>query len=244
MLASGLSSFNKAATSMLVPCLLLASLLTGCASTGVHRDRFYDRDTLDVITTAPDSKAVFLKEKLNSERFCLSPPADFASTKSDVDEVNVGSGLGAVKGGVNVGTTQGAMSLGGRDPAILLTREFLYRACEMTTNINADAATTRAIYKDMLQTIERLVVSGALSGAGSPQLAANPNLPAFKPVEVNSGQQGASATGDPSQTTQTPTTGDPSQTTSSPAISDPSQITPSPASGDTNQPIVTPVPGS
>ena len=64
--------------------------------------------------------------------------------------------LGAQKS-IGEDVSRGAMSLGGRNPGVLIAHELLYRACELSLNLNADSALTLKIYERFLQSLELVV---------------------------------------------------------------------------------------
>ena len=140
----------------LVPlCLVVSLLLAGCGTLAklVGNDSkghdLYDRNGLDVLVEDASRKTTIIKDKGSLERFCRSPNPDFAT--GDSNAVSLGLGRGP-----SIGTSSGAMidSLGGRSPALLITRELMYRACELALNLDADAALAKEIYWRFLGTVE------------------------------------------------------------------------------------------
>ena len=81
----------------------------------------------------------YLKERGSTERFCRGPGADAVTTASQAVSAQVpltGSSVG-----LGEESTNGAADLGAWNPAVLIARELMCRACELASNINADAAT-------------------------------------------------------------------------------------------------------
>jgi hypothetical protein len=110
---------------------------------------------------------------------CRSPSPDFAVTASEGVSI-VGLPLAGGRG-IGQDASEGALALGGRNPEVLVAREFMYRACELALNINADAKTTRDIYTKFLQAIKDIAQSQ--TGTGTAALAGVPAdacLPAAK----------------------------------------------------------------
>ena len=62
---------------------------------------------------------------------------------------------------------QESIALGGRNPAVLITRELLYRACELSMNLNADSAGTLAIYREFLDIAQRIAATQKQEGTAS-----------------------------------------------------------------------------
>ena len=179
-------------------CLMLATLLAGCGTIAklVGNDdkahAIYDRQGLDLFVEDANKKTTIIKDKNSLERFCRSPNPDFASGATSA----VSLGLGR---GPSIGTSSGAAidSLGGRSPALLITRELMYRACELALNLDADVALSREIYWRFLGTIELAIKDQTGTGvqgstvttsaaasvpAAMPQGGASPMMPGGGPM--------------------------------------------------------------
>jgi len=173
---------NKAIPKQSMLAIMICLLLAGCSNFGLtekSNEQLYDRNGFDILSTSADRKAILVKENLSKEIHCLSPSPDFANTYSDgvsLSEIGIG--------GVGDTATRGASSLGGRDPAVLLTRELLYRACEFTMNNNAEPQISREIYLETLKLIERIATSSNQSNSGTIPSSAEPSAPSiFMPLE-------------------------------------------------------------
>lgn len=173
--------------------VLAASALSGCAnsSPGSRRsETVIDRAGVDIVASDSTRQLTYLKERGSTERFCRGPGADAVTTASQGVSAQVpltGSSLG-----IGEESTKGAVDLGGRNPAVLMARELMYRACELASNTNADAATERQIYLQFLQAIA--TISKGQTGTGiaalasepvAPVLLAPPPAPASPPVSTS-----------------------------------------------------------
>lgn len=140
--------------------------LASCAGSAMSRPtegQLFDREGIDVILTPADTETVYFKDPGSQERYCRSPESDTASTVSE--GVSIGSPVGA--GSVGKDASRGSLSLGGRNPAVLIAREFLYRACELSLNLNADSALTLQIYERFLKSIEEIAKSQTGTGVAA-----------------------------------------------------------------------------
>jgi hypothetical protein len=170
-----------------------AAFQCGCAH--VTRDtpdvQLIDRAGVDVASEPVERRTTYFKNHGSVERYCRAPAPDFTATMSE--GVSVGVGLGGR--GVAEDKTRGAIALGGRNPEVLLARELLYRACELSMNINASPAETRAIYERFLQSIETMAryetASGTASDVATP---ADARLSPPAPSSTTSGDAGTSST--------------------------------------------------
>ncbi len=141
--------------------------LAGCANLGsapgVDVKTLHERDGSDVILIPADYRETFFMSDSEGERHCRAPDPDFTVQSS----TKIGLGVTTALEGDEVGSGSGqaALTLGGRSPALLITRELMYRACELSSNIAADGETTVAIYDKFLQAIES--ISAQQSGVGT-----------------------------------------------------------------------------
>jgi len=160
---------------------------SGCLSlpTEPAKDTLFDRDGIDVVLAAADRQAVMIKDPSSKERMCLAPGPDYSVTASRGVNLGVGMGLPVgPKGEQNIGgdVSRGALSLGGRNPGVLIARELMYRACELSMNLNADQVTTLQIYTRFLEAIEKIALSE--TGAGTASVSAMPIDPRLQPPAV------------------------------------------------------------
>ena len=147
-----------------------ALLTTGCAATP-PKPLIIERDGIDAIILSDDHKVSYIKQNGHIDRICASREADAVST----DESGFSLGFSALGKKEQIGeqSGRGELALGGRNPLVLLSREFLYRACELTNNHNSNEKTTIEVYKMFLTTLEK--VAQTHLGAGSaPMPAAMP----------------------------------------------------------------------
>jgi hypothetical protein len=77
-------------------------------------------------------------------RVCRTPSPDVITGSGG------GLSLGSAIGNIGYDSSHAATSLGGRSPLVLVTNEFLYRACELTTNMNMDVRDTVSTYNMFL----------------------------------------------------------------------------------------------
>lgn len=159
-------------TALFPALLLVLGLATGCSVTAQPPvTSQVERSGLDVVIVPEGQKAAFFKDGGSLERFCAAPESDVA------DVYGGGLSLGASEGdlGESVGYSQSesAVALGGRSPVTLLTRELLYRACELSLNINADGQTTQDIYDRFLEAVIKISAQQVASGTGTATVSAD-----------------------------------------------------------------------
>lgn len=153
--------------------IFLFTLLTftGCYSQNSLNVHEVKRDGINAVIMDNSSKVTHFKEHGNLERFCASRSADVEQTSSS----GFIAGFSTPVQGENIGeqASNGALSLGGRSPSVLITRELIYRACELSLNLNADQETTIKIYKMFLNSINTAIKNEHDTGSSS--LADEPN---------------------------------------------------------------------
>ncbi|HBL16790.1 MAG TPA: hypothetical protein DD417_08585 [Elusimicrobia bacterium] len=143
---------------------------------------------LDIYVTENDQKLLFVKDAITGEnhRTCLTPPHDSVSGATGGIGLSVGvPGVPALKEGMTVERGKGELSLGGRSPAALISRELMYRACELSLNLNADKDTTLRIYERFLQALEKVAAAQTEQGDSPLSMAEAP--PA---IDINGGDNG------------------------------------------------------
>jgi hypothetical protein len=160
--------------------LIFALMLSGCGTFDVlssadkknSEHHLYERQGIDVFVESSSLKTTVIKDKDSLERICRSPNPDFASGQTS------GISVGLSKG-PTIGTSSGAMidSLGGRSPAVLITRELMYRACELTLNLQATPDLSKEIYWRFLTTIELAIKSQTGAGAQGSSVTSNTIAP-------------------------------------------------------------------
>ena len=109
-------------------------------------------------------REVYFSPSASDERHCRAPDPDFTVQQSDQLNLSIPANGGESLGG---GENQTGLSLGGRTPTVLITRELMYRACELAANINADSENSVAIYATFLQAIKDITQQQSDSGTAS-----------------------------------------------------------------------------
>ena len=125
-----------------------------------------NRNGLDIVIEDGSKKATVIKDLGSTERYCRTPNPDFAAVKGGSFALPTGIGT-------SVGASESSAidSLGGRSPAVLITRELMYRACELSLNLNADADLTRAIYTQFLSIINVALENQKDDGVASSEVS-------------------------------------------------------------------------
>ena len=154
--------------------LVLAITLTACVSTPTNKSKLIEREGgVSAVEVADSARLTFFKEHNSNERFCGPRQGDIATTQSK--SIGLGFSGSLQTDTVSEGASQGAMTLGGRNPEVLLAREMLFRACELALNVNADPEQTIEIYKMFLASIEKLADSQATAAASTDAMSSQPS---------------------------------------------------------------------
>jgi len=154
-------------------------VLAGCAGPGDRNARpemVIDRQGIDVVAADYARQFTYFKAHGTKERYCRGPGPDAITTSSSGVELGVPTQSGGV-GAIGSSSARGGVDLGGRNPAVLISRELLYRACELASNVNADPATELRIYQQFLDAI--VTISKTQVSTGNAALAATPMAPAL-----------------------------------------------------------------
>lgn len=134
-----------------------ALMLSGCASflaPDAHTPHIQSINTEQtyVVSTSASQQMNYIKQHNSLSRICAETNADVSIT----DSVSLGL-KDTVGDGVSLGDGEGAVALGGRDPEVLIVRELMYRACELTLNSNLNAKDSAKVYGVTLDVLERIL---------------------------------------------------------------------------------------
>lgn len=186
-------------------------MLSGCGAIKPPPEgKLFERGGVSMIVIPGGSRETYFSDPSSLERHCRAPSPDVSLTASEGVALNVPSPAG--KGvGLNEDASTGALGLGGRSPAVLISRELLYRACELSNNLNLPPDQALKLFRDAMDVIVKL--SNSQTGGGTPAVAApatDTRVQAPQPV-VNAATTGATTTTGSSSST-TPDTTTPSST--------------------------------
>ena len=109
---------------------------------------------LQVVTVPEGQRVMLIKSPDDVERVCSPRESDEGLSFSeglDLDLTGAGEGIGV---GESVG--ERAVALAHPTALVLLARELLFRACELSLNLDASPEETRAIYERFLATLETI----------------------------------------------------------------------------------------
>lgn len=125
-------------------------MLSGCAMPGNYTHNYSPTPGIVMHTYSDDLQNAFFKEGPVPTKYCLEPSPDLGESISEALNLTEGTEKLGVKDGSK------AVPLGGRANLTLVTRTLLYRACELSLNLNADADETMKIYDKFLTTLEKI----------------------------------------------------------------------------------------
>ncbi len=148
------------------------SLLQGCAVSQEKVDIQAQKASalgVTVISNHPDIINTYVQPNSNQNMLCLGPYPDVVSTFSG--SLNLGATVAGNEDKISASDGSNAISTGGLNPMVLMTRELMYRACELSMNSNADTEQQLAIYKIFLNTLENLNTGSSDTGTSASQPA-------------------------------------------------------------------------
>lgn len=140
-------------------------ILSGCSVNGTPTSKEIDRDGIDAVVIDNSTKATYIKQHGHSERFCGYRESDTEAISAE----GLSLGFSTAAGQENIGAQAGGstMALGGRSPMVLILREMLYRACELSMNLNTDKKDTMAIYKLFFEQTKALAAMEKKTGSAA-----------------------------------------------------------------------------
>jgi hypothetical protein len=128
--------------------ILLASLTASCAMQPAE-PTITVANGVRIFTTSAEQQSTFMKDHGSSERFCLARGADVADSES----TGIGASFGVADKSEDLteNSSMGAVSLGGRNSAVLISRELMYRTCEIIMNLNLSQEEALKLYAKALE---------------------------------------------------------------------------------------------
>lgn len=151
--------------------------ISGCAGITPEPEKegkIYERDGVSTLLIPAETREVYFKDSRSFERHCRAPGPDVSIQSSS--GISLGASIIGKSDEISETNGQSGLALGGRDPAVLLTRELMYRACELTSNLNANQKTTLYIYNRFLRTVEKSIKMQQLVGTASASNSAKSSL--------------------------------------------------------------------
>lgn len=139
-------------------------ILAGCAAQAEFISNYSPTPGLTMHSFTDNLQNAFFKEDQIDTRFCLQPSPDVALSLND--GLNLDSDVSDTIGLTESAT---AVNLGGRGDLTLMTRELMYRACELSMNGNLSPQDSREVYNDFLDAVIKITknVHVRSSGQGS-----------------------------------------------------------------------------
>ena len=141
---------------LFLECLIITFVVGACATSDkIEVQEFANDNKTKVLTYNSNMRSIFISNSKEALKYCSEPTPDSGeSSKSGVS-----LGVTALKGSEEeVGSTQGENSyaLGGRNGTVLITREVLFRICEMGVNYKATYEQQATLFLKALETIEKI----------------------------------------------------------------------------------------
>lgn len=158
-----------------IPAIGAALALSGCAALKpAPEGKVFERDGVSMVVVPSGSRETYFSDPRSMERHCRAPSPDVSLTSSEGVSFQLPSPAGK---GVGVGedVSAGALGLGGRSPSVLISRELLYRACELSNNLNLPREQSLKLFQDVLTVIVK--IAAEQTGAGTAAVSSTPNDP-------------------------------------------------------------------
>jgi hypothetical protein len=171
-------------------CGFLIVSLAGCQSWKMRENTKQTVDGVSVLHSSGAEQFSYIKKHKTLVRLCTETDVDVSSTAS--------GGLTLSAKGASVGDTssKGAVVLGGRDPTVLIARELMFRACELTLNANLKPEDASKIYMGTLNVLVSMI--DFHTGGGTQSVAVGPKVVKVPVVAGTVTSKNATASSNPS----------------------------------------------
>ena len=144
--------------------LYLLVAISGCHSFG-REDNVHAVKGVSIVHSKSSEQFSYIKDHKDLARFCAETDTDTQTTGSS------GFSVSAAGDSIGDGKSSGAVTLGGRDPTVLIARELMFRACELILNTNAEAPDAVKIYSETLKAL--LTIVKLHKGAGTVSMSSD-----------------------------------------------------------------------
>ncbi len=131
--------------------------LSGCSTPFTPGASFTSLSKPGVIHSNPSLNQSISKKKNSDSAICLGRGADTAFETDDTSNLSI-SLVNFGKTGKDAGDLNafaGEEEMSGRTPSVLITRELMYRACELATNFNLTKQEATAVYLKTLDVVSQ-----------------------------------------------------------------------------------------
>ena len=156
---------------LFTPLLVAFMAVTGCTAAPPRPNIMDSVGGIKIYSSTSDLQFSFLKERTSNEYFCDSRPSDVADTS--VNNIGLSASTAGAREGIVGGSSRGAIDLGGRSPAVLITREMMYRACEMIMNLHLNKKEALELYMETLSSVVKVAKFDSNSG-NEPNVSSTP----------------------------------------------------------------------
>jgi len=153
--------------------LTISILLSSCSmfSSSSNKTTLVDRQGIDVVMDHNTGVGFIITDPSVKERICKTPNPDVLAGETKSDGMSLAGLIGSASSGNNSLTeSQGfsATTLGGRTPSVLITRDILYRICEMTSNLHMNSEDTAKAYFSALDKITQIIKAQGIADKSTP----------------------------------------------------------------------------
>ena len=196
--------------------LVLSLLCSSCAmlESSAAKSRLIDRPGLDVVLDHSTGIGFVISDPKFKEQVCKTPAPDVLAGVTKSEAIALPSLLpGSTSSGAAITDSEGysATNLGGRTPSVLIARDFLYRVCEMTINMQLSPEETVKVYLQAMDKIVEIIKDRSAAGKSVPTSTSNTISPPVAATVISPSPATSSSTSTvPASTTST----DPASTTS------------------------------
>jgi hypothetical protein len=138
---------------------ILVLVLSGCANPQREvKIMGIDPPAPSVVIYPSDLRGAYVVKENSQVKFCAEPVPDVALDSIQKMTANLKATLGGqpIDAAVSGELTAKVVELAGRTQLLLIAREMLYRACELSLNYNANQDTALRMYETVVRLIEAL----------------------------------------------------------------------------------------
>lgn len=142
-----------------VYCSALFALLNGCASMESPKPMQTDLTNHHILTTTSGQGQIYVMSRNNDHYLCSLPQPDSAFDQKDGGNVDLSLISTSSDRSATTNEDSEEVELAGRTPAVLMTRELFFRACEFSSNYQLTKDEAKSLY---LKTLDGVLSNWAI----------------------------------------------------------------------------------
>jgi hypothetical protein len=159
-----------------LPLLIISLVILSSCAIAPPDPHVQEAGGLTVMSTTADVQGLMIKDRSSQKQMCAGRMVEASDT------ANYSLGVSQLSTSESAGAGTGIVTLGGLNPAVHMTSELMYRACELTLNLNLDDDQSAKLFETFLAAAVNISSHYQSSNATSSLVSAPSYMKDVKPT--------------------------------------------------------------